>query len=63
MSVHVVGSRRAVEHFRLDFVELSKLLSPGPGQSGYQGHQGHHDRLHLWAEFFMISPTLKKLRT
>ena len=43
----------AVEHFRLDFVELPKLLSPGPGQSGYQGHQGHHDRLHLWAEFFM----------
>ena len=43
----------AAEHFRLDFVELPKLLLPGPGQSGYQGHQGHHDRLHLWAEFFM----------
>ena len=37
----------AVEHFRLDFVELPKLLSPGPGQPG------HQDRLYLWAEFFM----------
>ena len=53
MSVHVVGSRRAVEHFRLDFVELPKLLSPGPGQTGHQGYQAQPDRLHLWAEFFM----------
>jgi len=43
----------AAEHFRLDFVELPKLLSPGPGQPGHQGHQAHQDRLHLWAEFFM----------
>ena len=46
----------AVEHFRLDFVELPKLLSTYPGQPGHQGHQGHQahqDRLHLWAEFFM----------
>ena len=43
----------AVEHFRLDFVELPKLLSPGPGQSGQRGHQAQPDRLHLWAEFFM----------
>ena len=40
----------AVEHFRLDFVELPKLLSTYPGQPG---HQAHQDRLHLWAEFFM----------
>jgi len=43
----------AAEHFRLDFVELPKLLSPGPGQPGQRGHQAQPDRLHLWAEFFM----------
>ena len=43
----------AVEHFRLDFVELPKLLSPGPGQPGQRCHQARPDRLHLWAEFFM----------
>ena len=43
----------AVEHFRLDFVELPKLLSTYPGQPGHLGHQAQPDRLHLWAEFFM----------
>jgi hypothetical protein len=43
----------AAEHFRLDFVELPKLLLPGPGQPGQRGHQAQPDRLHLWAEFFM----------
>ena len=43
----------AVEHFRLDFVELPKLLSTYPRQPGQRGHQAQPDRLHLWAEFFM----------
>ena len=56
MSGHVRPCRwllPAVVHFRLDFVELPKLLSPGPGQSGQRGDQAQTGRLHIWAEFFM----------
>ena len=38
---------REVEHFRLDFVELSKLALASVEQPT------HRTRLHLWAEFFM----------
>ena len=48
----------AVEHFRLDFVELPKLVLVYPGQQGHQGHQAHQDRLHLWAEFFILTSTV-----